>query len=259
VILDEIIAWKRREIAGRRERVAQSTLEEPARAARPRPFEESLVRKETLTVLAEIKRASPSVGVIRTNADPPSLARAMEAAGASALSVLTDEKYFGGSLADMQAARSTVSLPVLEKDFVIDPYQIYEAAAAGADAVLLIVRVLSDSELAELYSLAKALGLGCLVETHNSDDVKRAAAAGARLIGINNRDLATFKVDIETTMRLMPKVPKGIAVVSQSGITTPDEARRLLDAGVAAIQVGETLMRATDPGAKLRELLSLVR
>jgi len=259
VILEEIVAWKRTEVARRKAARPLESFEEGAIAAKPRAFEESLVRRGTLSILAEIKRASPSAGMIRGGADPAALAAAMERAGAQALSVLTDAKYFAGSIEDLAAARGAVSIPVLAKDFVIDEYQVYEAAAAGADAVLLIVRILSDAELAALYRLAKYLALGCLVEAHTERDVERAAAAGARLIGINNRDLDTLEVDIETTIRLMPKVPRGVAVVSQSGISKPEEARRLFDAGAAAIQAGESLMRAADPGAKIRELLSLIR
>jgi len=254
VILEEIVAWKRTEVARRKAARPLESFEEGAIAAKPRAFEESLVRRGTLSILAEIKRASPSAGMIRGGADPAALAAAMERAGAQALSVLTDAKYFAGSIEDLAAARGAVSIPVLAKDFVIDEYQVYEAAAAGADAVLLI-----DAELAALYRLAKYLALGCLVEAHTERDVERAAAAGARLIGINNRDLDTLEVDIETTIRLMPKVPRGVAVVSQSGISKPEEARRLFDAGAAAIQAGESLMRAADPGAKIRELLSLIR
>jgi indole-3-glycerol phosphate synthase len=258
VILDEIIAWKRREVAARKAARPERDLEKVAGQAARRPFEKSLVRPGRLSILAEIKRASPSAGTIRRAADPKLLAASMEGARANALSVLTDEKYFAGSLRDLADARSAVSIPVLEKDFVIDEYQVREAAVAGADAVLLIVRILSDGELAAFYKLAKGLGLGCLVEVHTADDLQRALAAGAKLIGINNRDLATFEVDIETTLALMPRVPKGVHVVSQSGISRPDQVKRLFDAGVAAIQVGESLMRADDPGAKIRELLSLV-
>jgi len=258
VILDEIVAWKRREVAERKAQASAAGTEDRARAAKPRPFEKSLVMPGRLSILAEIKRSSPSAGAIRKNANPVELARAMERAGANALSVLTDSKYFSGSLDDLASARAAVSIPVLEKDFVIDPWQIYEAAAAGADAILLVVRILSDRELASLYPLARSLSLGCLVETHTAADMKRAVAAGARLVGINNRDLDTLEVDINTTLRLMPDVPKGVAVVSQSGISTPQQALMLHEAGVSAIQVGESLMRADDPGVKIRELLSLM-
>ncbi len=209
-------------------------------------------------MLAEIKRGSPSAGVIREDADPRLIASRMEEAGAAALSVLTDSKYFSGSFEDMRAAREAVALPVLEKDFVIDEYQVYEAAAAGADAVLLIVRILSDEEISRFYELAGGLGLGRLVEVHDESDLSRAMKVAPRLIGINNRDLSTFTVDIENTLRLMPLVSDETKVISQSGITETAQAARLHDAGVAGIQVGESLMRADDPGAKIRELLSSV-
>lgn len=257
MILDEIVAWKRKEVELRKARRPMAVLERAPRGP-VRPFEKALRRPGALAVLAEIKRASPSAGDIRRVVDIPVVASSLEKAGADALSVLTDGKYFKGSLSDMALARKGVSIGVLEKDFVIDEYQIYEAAAEGADAVLLIVRILADSELSRLLALSRDIGLGCLVETHTGDDVKRAVAAGAGLIGINNRDLATFEVDIATTLELMPVVPSGAAVVSQSGISTAQQARRLFDAGVAAIQVGESLMRADDPGAKLGELLSLI-
>ena len=259
MILDEIVAHKRVEVAERMARVPLDALVARSASASPRPFEARLVQPGRLTILAEIKRQSPSAGCLRGGVvDPVSIARSMEHAGASAISVLTDSKYFGGSLDDLVAARAAVSIPVLEKDFVVGEYQVYEAAAAGADAVLLIVRILPDADLRFLHALAARLGLGCLVETHTREDIERAVAAGASLLGINNRDLATFKTDLETTVRLMPCVPRGVAVVSQSGISRPEEARRLFDAGVAAIQVGESLMRSVDPGAQVRRLLSLV-
>jgi indole-3-glycerol phosphate synthase len=258
VILDVIVAWKRREVAERKAQTPLAGIEARARSAKPRPFEKSLVIQRRLCILAEIKRSSPSAGAIRAKADPAALARSMERAGANALSVLTDSEYFSGSLDDLALARAAVSIPVLEKDFVIDPWQVYEAAAAGADAVLLIVRILGDKELSSLSALAKSLSLGCLVEAHTAADLKRAVAAGARLVGINNRDLDTLEVDINTTLQLMPHVPTGVTVVSQSGISTPQQALTLYQAGVSAIQVGESLMRAADPGAKIRELLALM-
>ncbi len=258
MILDEIVAWKKTEVAQRKLDSDLDAIKADARAARPRPFEESLIRPGKLSILSEIKRASPSAGVIRRGADPEALARSMEAAGAQALSVLTDSRFFQGSLDDMEAARRAVSLPVLEKDFVIDAFQVYEAAACGADAVLLIVRILDDKSLADFHSLARELGMGCLVEVHSKEDLERALAVEPRLLGINNRDLSTFTVDIENTLALLGDVPDSVAVVSQSGIATPQQAARLHQAGVSAIQVGESLMRANDPGEKIRELLSLI-
>lgn len=258
MILDDIVAWKRTEVEKRKLDVPLAAIEARANEASPRDFEGALVHEGRLSVLAEIKRASPSAGLIRGAADPGALASAMEAANAEALSVLTDSRYFSGSFEDLTAARAAVSLPVLEKDFVVDEYQLYEAAALGADAVLLIVRVLSDAELAAFYKTAGSLDLGCLVEVHTREELARASAAGAALVGINNRDLATFTVDIATTLELMPYVPRGMKVVSQSGISTPEQALALYEAGVSAIQVGESIMRAEDPGAKIRRLRSLV-
>jgi len=258
MILDEIVAWKRKEVAQRRRKASLDEVRERAAGHRPRPFEASLAPAGRLGVLAEIKRASPSAGLIRERADAAELAVKMEEAGAHALSVLTDEKYFAGGLADMAAARAAIEIPVLQKDFVIDEYQVWEAAAWGADAVLLIVRILDDAALRKLFDLAGRLSLGCLVEVHTLGDLRRALALKPSLIGVNNRDLSTFKVDIATTLEIMDQVPAGVKVVSQSGISTPQEVERLFRAGVAAIQVGESLMRAEDPGAKLRQLLSSV-
>ncbi len=258
MILDEIVAWKRKEVDQRRAVTPLSALEKRIEPGGRRGFVKSLTREGRLSVLAEIKRASPSAGVIREGADAAELARAMECAGAQALSVLTDARYFSGNLEDLRAARGAILIPVLEKDFVIDAYQVHEAAAWSADAVLLIVRILSDEEFSLLYDLAVALGLDCLVEVHSRDDLERALLVAPSLVGINNRDLSTFKVDISTTLTLMPYVPASVKVVSQSGISRPEEAARLFEAGVSAIQVGESIMRAGDPGAKIRELLSSV-
>jgi len=258
VILDDIVAWKRTEVEARRKAMPLARLEKNARSHVARPFEGSLVNENRLSVLAEIKRASPSAGLIREEADAAALAASMEGAGADALSVLTDRKYFAGSLEDMAAARGATEIPVLEKDFVIDEYQVWEAAAWGADAVLLIVRVLDDTRMKDLYQLAKGLSLGCLVEVHTWRDLNRALTIEPPLLGINNRDLTTFTVDIATTLEMMPALPESVSVVSQSGISTPQEALKLFDAGVKAIQVGESLMRASDPGAKIGELLSLI-
>lgn len=258
MILDDIVAWKRTEVEARRKATPLARLEENARSHVPRAFEASLIDQGRLSVLAEIKRASPSAGLIREVADAGELAVSMALAGADALSVLTDGKYFAGSLEDMAAARRAIEIPVLEKDFVIDEYQVWEAAAWGADAVLLIVRVLDDARMKDLYQLAKGLSMGCLVEVHTRQELDRALLLEPRLVGINNRDLTTFTVDIATTLEMMPAVPETVSVVSQSGISTPEEALRLFEAGVRAIQVGESLMRAKDPGAKLSELVSLI-
>ena len=209
----------------------------------------------TLRIIAEVKRASPSQGLIRAQFDPVAIARDFAANGASALSVLTEERYFHGSLQHLERVRSEVSLPLLRKDFVLDGYQIAESKSFGADAVLLIGALLNGGQLRELKDEASSLALDALVEVHTEEDLERALAAGADLIGINNRDLKTFEVKLETAERLAPKVPPGITVVCESGIDSPEQIKRFEKLGVHVFLVGEALMRAPDPGAKLRELL----
>ncbi len=200
----------------------------------------------TLSLIAEVKKASPSAGVIAANFDPVATARRYEAAGASAVSVLTDERFFGGHLDDLVAVRGAVGLPVLRKDFVLEEVQIYEAAAVGADAVLLIVAALTDDELQSLLDVAAACQLDALVEVHTLEELDRALATEATIIGINNRDLTTFQVDLATTERLSEQVPAGVLLVSESGIRTEEDSRRLRACAVDAILVGEALMRSDD-------------
>jgi indole-3-glycerol phosphate synthase len=204
-----------------------------------------------------VKRRSPGAGAIRPELDPLQLGRAYETAGAVALSVLTDGEYFGGSLDDLTAVRGAVSIPVLRKDFVLHPVQISEARGAGADAILLIVRILDDADLRDLRACAEGLGMAALVEAHDEAELDRAVASGASLVGINNRDLGTFTTRIETTLDLLGRVPLGTAVVSESGIQRAEEVRRLGAAGVDAILVGEALLRAPDPGAAARGLVGM--
>jgi indole-3-glycerol phosphate synthase len=245
--------------AGVERRSAEVPLEDLAQrlADRPeqRPFGEALVRPG-LSVVAEFKRRSPSAGEIRAGATPAEIARAYDAAGAAALSVLTDEPHFGGSLGDLREARAACELPILQKDFTVDTYQLYEAALAGADAVLLIVAALDRDQLARLYEEARGLDLDVVVEVHKEPELEVALTVDADVIGINNRDLDDFRVDVQTTFELMPDVPAGKTVVSESGIAdrgTLDELERV---GVDAVLIGEALMRADDPGAKLRELIA---
>ena len=200
----------------------------------------------TLSLIAEVKKASPSAGVIAQSFDPVAIARRYEAAGANAVSVLTDERFFGGRLDDLVAVRGAVDLPVLRKDFVLEDIQIYEAAAAGADAVLLIVAALTDDELQELLDVAAACQLDALVEVHTLEELDRALATDATIIGINNRDLTTFQVDLAATERLSEQVPAGVLLVSESGVRTAEDSRRLRACGVDAILVGEALMRSDD-------------
>ncbi|RMH20742.1 MAG: indole-3-glycerol phosphate synthase TrpC, partial [Gemmatimonadetes bacterium] len=207
-----------------------------------------------VSVIAEVKRRSPGAGAIRPDLDPVALAARYVAAGAAAVSVLTDREYFAGSLDDLVAVRARVDVPVLRKDFVIDPLQVYEARAAGADAVLLIVRILDDEALAELHGLAVSLGLGVLVEAHDAEEVERALAAGARVVGVNNRDLSTFRTDLSTTLALAGRVPADRVLVAESGIAGGDDVERLGAAGVDAVLVGEWLLRGEQVEARVAEL-----
>jgi indole-3-glycerol phosphate synthase len=257
-ILDEIAAYKRQELAAAQARQPWALVE---RAARAQPPPRSLGaalragrRDPAPAVIAEIKRHSPVKGTFLAECDPAALAARYAGAGAAALSVLTDSRYFHGSLADLQAARAAVAVPVLRNDFLIDPYDVFVARAAGADSVLLIVAILPPAALAVLLTTARALGMEPLVEVHTAAELARAGDAGATIIGINNRDLHTFTVDLGTTERLAPLAPPGSLVVGLSGITTGAEARRLAHAGAHAVLVGEALATAPDPAARLREL-----
>lgn len=213
------------------------------------------VRAPGVSVIAEIKRASPSRGDINPDVDVAATAAAYERGGAAAVSVLTEERHFRGSLADLVTARAACGLPILRKEFIIDEYQVWEAAEAGADAILLIVAALGPAGLDDLYRAASLAGLECLVEVHDRGELDHALDTGVALIGINNRDLKTFKVDLDTTINLIEFVPSGMPVVSESGIRDADDIRRLAAAGVAAVLVGETLMTSGDPEKALGRLL----
>lgn len=258
-VLDRILATKREEIAAARARVPAAVLARSAEAADdpPRGFRRALAEGPRPRVIAELKRRSPSKGEIRPDFDPLACAKAYADAGAAAISVLTDEQYFGGSLAYLGLVRRQVGVPLLRKDFLIDAYQVDEARVAGADAVLLIARALELPDLRALRERATALGLDALVEVHDEREVDLALAAGADLIGINNRDLATFTTDLATTERLAPRLAAaGVVIVAESGIFTHDDVRRLEAAGAHAVLVGEALMREPDVGralARLRE------
>ncbi|MGH2957444.1 MAG: indole-3-glycerol phosphate synthase TrpC [Solirubrobacterales bacterium] len=253
-MLEELVDSARE---GAARRSAAVPLEELAKqlASRPeqRPFREALVRPG-LSLIAEFKRRSPSAGEIKDGATPAEIARSYEQGGAAALSVLTDEAHFGGSLEDLREARGACALPVLQKDFIVDRYQLYEAAAAGADAVLLIVAALEDDELARLHDEARGLDVDCIVEVHNEEELERALAVDGDVLGINNRDLEDFSVEVQTTFELMPDVPAGKTVVSESGIAERAMLEELERVGVDAVLIGEALMRADDPEAKIREL-----
>jgi indole-3-glycerol phosphate synthase len=253
-LLAEIMAAKQAEVVERRGRVAERELLEQSRRRLPRPFFQALLPSGR-GIIAELKRKSPSRGVLREDYRPARLAAGYEAAGARALSVLTDGPYFGGSLYHLGEAREATGLPVLRKDFIIDEYQVAEAAAAGADAILLIVAALDDGQLRLLFSRAMELGLDALVEVHGEEELERAAALGARLIGVNNRDLATLEVSIETSLRLAPRLRPGTLAVSESGLRSRADLDRLEAAGYRAFLIGESFLAAPDPAAALRQML----
>ena len=254
VRLEELIAATRERVERQKQAVPLTELERAAAdRAEPRPFAEWVSRPGT-SVIAEYKRRSPSAGVIREDASVVEIVRAYERGGAAALSILTEEAHFGGSLEDLRAAHEVCDLPVLRKDFTIDPYQVYEARAAGADAVLLVAGALESHELGALHGLARALELDVLVEVHNEEELQAALEIDAALIGINNRDLEDFSVDVSRTFELLADVPAGKTVVSESGITRRDQVEELEQVGVDAVLVGESLMRAPDPEVAVREL-----
>jgi indole-3-glycerol phosphate synthase len=259
-ILDKIVAVKRDEmVAAKRRRELASLRRDAEQLGGQRDFAAALrakVAAGSAAVIAEIKKASPSKGVLRDDFRPGEIAASYERNGATALSVLTDERFFQGSAAALAAARSACALPALRKDFVIDEWQVFESRAIGADAILLIAAVLDDPELADFEAAAQALGMGVLVEVHDERELERALRLKSPLLGINNRNLRTFEVSLETTLAMLPRVPPGRVVVTESGIAGAGDVRRMVDAGVHAFLVGETLMRAPDPGAALRQLLA---
>ena len=259
MILDEILAHKAVELAARITREPLSSVAARAAAAPPPLDFRAALAGPDLAVIAEIKRSSPVAGALRPDLDAAATAARYVAAGAAAISVLTDERFFGGSDRDLLAARRAVGAPVLRKEFVVDPYQVHEARALGADAVLLIVRALGREQLAELAALAGELGMAALVEVHTERELAVALDLGSTLVGINNRDLTRMAVDLETTARLRPLVPPGVTVVGESGIRTPDDVRRLHRLGVDAVLVGAALVTADDPGARLGELVAAGR
>jgi indole-3-glycerol phosphate synthase len=254
-VLARILLSTREQLAARKREVSEAELAEQAQRQPPRGgrFRDALQRPGA-GVIAEFKRRSPSAGPLRAGAEVAELVRAYERGGACALSVLTEGPHFDGSLDDLRAARQASELPLLRKDFIVDRYQLYEARAAGADAVLLIVAALEQRELAALHERARELGLDVLVEVHDQAELAVALAIGARLIGINNRDLRDFSVEVERTSQLLEHVPPEVTVVSESGIDGPECVRSLAREGVAAVLVGEALMRAPDPEQALRGL-----
>ncbi len=257
-ILDQIVETKRREVEQGRRRMPLEELEAQAAEAPPvRDFRAALEGPGPIRLIAEVKKASPSAGVIRPDFDPIALARAYQGHGAHCLSVLTDVSYFQGHLSYLARIRASVAIPILRKDFLIDEYQVVEARMAGADAVLLIAEILDAAALAALLARARSLGMAALVEIHDEANLPRVLAAGADLVGVNNRDLRRFVTDLEHTLRLRDKVPPGVVLVSESGIARRADVERLEAAGVDAILVGESLMRQPDVGLAVERLLGL--
>ena len=254
-ILAEIVSQKKQEVAELHNRAAELELAAHERKVHPRPFAQQL-RRHGPAIIAEIKKASPSKGLLQSDFHPAVIAHQYEQGGAACISVLTDKKYFQGSLRDLEAARVATQLPVLRKDFTIDRLQIFEAAAHGADAILLIAAILDTTELRQLRELASSLGLAALVEVHNHDELTSAIDSGAEIIGVNNRNLDTFEVSLDVSLRLSYLMPSSVTRVSESGIFTRADVETLAAAGFHAFLVGESLMKANDPTGALRSLLS---
>ena len=258
-VLARIVESTRSELRQRQRAEPLEALRERALAARAGPARErrslaEVIARPPIGVIAEFKRRSPSAGQLREGAQVEEIVRAYELGGACALSVLTEASHFDGSLEDLRRARASSTLPILRKDFIVDPYQLYEALAAGADAVLLIVAALEPAQLRDLVALTKSRGIAALVEVHDEDETAAALEAGAQAIGVNHRNLRDFSVDLGLTERLRKMVPKSVVLVAESGIQTPADARRMREAGADAILVGEALMRSADPAAQIREL-----
>lgn len=256
MILDQILRYRREDVEQAKRSVSVEQLREQESYRAPRRGFRAALANSPRAIIAEVKKASPSKGVIRADFHPVEIARSYAAAGASAISVLTEERHFQGSLEFLRAIRAAVPLPLLRKDFLFDAYQVHEAKAWGADAVLLIVAALDDGPLRDLMGLAREIGLDVLVEVHDENEVERARAVGADLIGINNRDLRNFVTTLATTENLAPLCGDDALVVSESGINTPEDIRRLERIGVHTFLIGESLMREADPGVKLRQLLA---
>ncbi len=257
-ILKKILATKAQEIAQRSaKKTLNALMEEASKADAVRPFVGALqasIAAGNPAIIAEIKKASPSKGVMRENFIPAEIAQSYEQGGASCLSVLTDKDYFQGSEAYLQAARAACALPVLRKDFTIDPYQVYEARAVAADCILLIVSALEDTQMAELYALAKELGMDALIEVHDEHELERALKMDAPLVGINNRNLRTFETDLDTTIRMLADIPENRIIVTESGIHTVEDIKLMRDHQVNTFLVGEAFMRADNPGNELHKL-----
>lgn len=254
-ILDRIVEARLAAIEKGKKRVPEPVLRMTVRKAeKPRDLTAAL-RAGRINIIAELKKASPSLGMIRTDFDPPALAAQLAASGAAALSVLTEEDFFHGSLGYLRAARRATTVPVLRKDFIIDPWQVWESRAADADAFLLIVAILSESQLKSLIALGTDLGMAALVEVHTREELHRALQAGAHIVGVNNRDLRTFEVRVETSLELIEQIPDDCIAVSESGLSSYADLQRLRAAGYDGFLIGEHLMKAADPVAALKALL----
>ncbi len=257
-ILTEIAAYKRDLVAQRKRNISEQILLRQAQERTPLDFAGTLagcISRQRTAIIAEVKKASPSKGVIRPDFNPVAIARAYEAAGACCLSVLTDEKYFQGMDAYLTDIRQATGLPILRKDFMLDPYQVVEARGIGADAILIIMAMVDDALAADLCAAAIELGLSVLPEVHNQAELERALALDTQLIGINNRDLHSFETRLETTLALLPHVPTDRTVITESGMRTPTDIRRMQTAGIYGFLIGESLIRLSDPGQALASLL----
>jgi indole-3-glycerol phosphate synthase len=255
-MLDKIIAQKREEVEQKKKAAPLTCLQERIAGQKPALDLAPALKGDHIRLIAEVKKASPSRGLLNPDLNPTELARTYAEGGAAAISVLTEENHFMGSIEHLAEIREVVNLPLLRKDFIFDPYQVYESRAYGADALLLITAILSQGQLKELFSLSRSLGLGCLIEVHSQGEVERAVLSGAEILGINNRDLSTFAVDTNTTRRLRPLIPKEKTVVGESGIKSRKDIEILEKWGVDAVLIGEALVTASDIRAKMKELLS---
>ena len=256
-MLDEIVLTKQREVEEAKSRLPFEELKERAECRQvERNFRRAVHVPGKLSLIAELKRKSPSRGMLRERFDPVHLAQTLEEAGAAALSVLTDEHYFGGHLEFLRDVKQFTEIPALRKDFIVDPYQVYESVLYEADAVLLIVRILTEEALITCMQAADTLGLEPLVEVHSDSELTIALSSGAHVIGINHRDLRTFQIDPQLAEHLVPRIPAGKVIVAESGIQTPEDVRRMKRLGVHALLIGEALMTAPDPAAKVRELFA---
>ena len=259
MILDDIVEHKKEELKRASRKLPLSELKNRLKGLpAPLNFYTIASRDNSLKVISEVKKASPSRGIICSDFDPVRIAKSYEAAGAAAISVLTDEKYFQGKLDYLSEIRKAVNVPLLRKDFTIDPYQIYEARMYGADIVLLIVAILDKPRIVEYLDIINSLGLSAIVEVHNAEELSIALDAGSSIIGINNRDLRNFEVSLDTTVELIKFIPKDTVVISESGISNPEDIRMLRKLGVNTFLIGESFMKSPDPGSKLKEYISQI-